>query len=80
MKMKKSLKKQGLIYTSFKYGDYEGMRKGRYFTDFTEDLFADFMKDISGLAIEKTWTTVDVRVGRGDERWLNILLRKVDTL
>ena len=79
MKMKKSLKKQGLIYTSFKYGDYEGMRNGRYFTDFTEDLFADFMKDIFGLAIEKTWTTVDVRVGRGDERWLNILLRKVDT-
>ena len=79
VKMKKSLKKQGLIYTSFKYGDYEGMRNGRYFTDFTEDLFADFMKDIFGLAIEKTWTTVDVRVGRGDERWLNILLRKADT-
>lgn len=78
MKMKKSLKKQGLIYTSFKYGDYEGMRKGRHFTDFTEDLFADFMKDISELAIEKTWTTIDVREGRGDERWLNILLRKVD--
>ena len=79
VKMRKSLKKQGLIYTSFKYGDYEGMRNGRYFTDFTEDLFADFIKDISGIAIEKNWITGDARVGRGDERWLNILLRKVDT-
>lgn len=79
MKMRKALKKQGVIYTSFKYGNYEGMRNDRYFTDFTENLFADFMKDISGLVIEKTWITGDVREGRGDERWINILLRKVDT-
>ena len=78
-KMKKALKKQGVIYISFKYGDYEGMRNGRYFTDFTENLFANFVKDIHGLAIEKTWITGDVREGRGDERWINILLRKVDT-
>ena len=79
MKMRKALKPQGAIYTSFKYGDYEGMRNGRYFTDFTEESFSDFMKDIPGLAIEKTWITGDVREGRGDERWINILLRKVDT-
>ena len=78
-KMKKALKKQGVIYISFKYGDYEGMRNGRYFTDFTENLFANFVKDIHGLAIEKTWITGDVREGRGNERWINILLRKVDT-
>ena len=77
-KMKKALKKQGVIYISFKYGDYEGMRNGRYFTDFTEESFSDFMKDIPGLAIEKTWITGDVREGRGDERWINILLHKVD--
>ena len=27
------------IYTSFKYGDFEGERNGRYFTDFTEKTF-----------------------------------------
>ena len=79
MKMKKALKKQGVIYTSFKYGDHEDMRNGRYFTDFMEDLFTDFIKDISGLVIEKIWITGDVREGRGDERWLNIVLRKEDT-
>ena len=30
------------------------------------------------IQIEKMWITGDVREGRGDERWLNILLRKTD--
>ncbi len=78
VKMRKALKTQGVIYTSFKYGDYEGMRNGRYFTDFTEESFADFMNGIPGLSIEKSWITGDVRARRGDERWINILLHKVD--
>ncbi len=77
-KMHRALKKNGLIYTSFKYGMFEGERNGRYFTDFTEDEFKDFVGEILGLEIEKMWITRDVREGRGDERWLNILLRKTD--
>ncbi len=42
-KMTKALKPDGIIYTSFKYGDFEGERNGRYFTDFTEESFAEFM-------------------------------------
>lgn len=76
-KMIKALKQEGVIYTSFKYGNFEGIRNGRYFTDFTEESFINFVKDFGGVEIEKTWVTSDVRVGRGDERWLNILLRKV---
>ena len=30
-----ALKSKGWIYTSFKYGEFEGERNGRYFTDFT---------------------------------------------
>lgn len=78
VKMRNALKEQGIIYTSFKYGDDEGVRNGRYFTDFTEESFKNFMKDILGLSIESIWITVDVREGRGDERWLNILLHKVE--
>ena len=36
-----ALKKNGVLYTSFKYGSFEGMRNGRYFTDFTEDSLLD---------------------------------------
>ena len=41
-------------------------------------LFEELARQISGLQIEKMWITGDVREGRGDERWLNILLRKED--
>ena len=71
-----ALKKHGIIYTSFKYGTFEGERNGRFFTDFTEETFQKFVKDIAGIQIEEEWITGDVRPGRGEERWLNLILRK----
>ena len=72
------LKDSGVIYTSFKYSDFEGVRNGRYFTDFTEDSFKEFIAEIPELTIEQYWVTGDVRPGRGDEKWLNLILRKSD--
>ena len=71
-----ALKKNGIIYTSFKYGSYAGIRNGRYFTDFTEDAFADFMADIRDIRLEEQWVSTDIRADRGDEKWLNVILRK----
>lgn len=71
-----ALKSKGWIYTSFKYGEFEGERNGRYFTDFTTDTFKDFIHDMHGLKIEEQWITGDVRLGRGEEKWLNLLLQK----
>ena len=71
-----ALKSEGWIYTSFKYGEFEGERNGRYFTDFTTDTFKDFIHDMHGLRIEEQWITGDVRPGRGEEKWLNLLLQK----
>ena len=75
-RMTAALKKNGIIYTSFKYGVFEGERNGRYFTDFTEKTFTEFIKDMIRLRIEKMWITDDVRPGRGEEKWLNMILRK----
>ena len=77
-KMCMALKGSGVIYTSFKYSDFEGVRNGRYFTDFTEDSFKEFIAEIPELTIEEYWITGDVRPGRGDEKWLNLILRKSD--
>ena len=71
-----ALKSEGWIYTSFKYGEFEGERNGRYFTDFTTYTFKDFIHDMHGLKIEEHWITGDVRPGRGEEKWLNLLLQK----
>lgn len=71
-----ALKSKGWIYISFKYGEFEGERNGRYFTDFTTYTFKDFIHDMHGLKIEEQWITGDVRPGRGEEKWLNLLLQK----
>lgn len=76
-KMSRALKPNGIIYTSFKYGNFEGERNGRYFTDFTLDEFKDFISDVKDIAIEEYWITGDVRPGREDEKWLNLILRKI---
>ena len=75
-KMCIALKDNGVIYTSFKYSNFEGERNGRYFTDFTEDTFREFIKVIPELMIEDQWITLDVRPGRGEEKWLNLILQK----
>ena len=75
MHMEKALHNGGIIYTSFKYGDFSGMRNGRFFTDFTENSFREFISDVKELSIEKLWITEDVRPGRQDEKWLNMILR-----
>ena len=75
-KMETALKAKGIIYTSFKYGNFEGERNGRYFTDMTEERIKKLVESIEGLKIEETWITSDVRPGRGEEKWLNLFLRK----
>ncbi len=75
-KMSIALKPNGIIYTSFKYGTFEGERNGRYFTDMTEETFADFVKDIKELQTEEAWISSDARPGRSEEKWLNLILRK----
>lgn len=75
-KMAVALKARGVVYASFKYGDFEGERSGRYFTDFTLESFEQYMQDIKELQIEEYWVTGDARPGRGEEKWLNLILRK----
>ncbi|MCR4657221.1 MAG: class I SAM-dependent methyltransferase [Lachnospiraceae bacterium] len=77
-KMLLAVKVGGYIYTSFKYGRFEGYRNERYFTDFTEDSFGDFISDITEIRIVEKWITSDVRPGRGYEQWLNLILKKSD--
>lgn len=72
-----ALKRNGVLYVSFKYGEYEGMRKGRYFTDFTEEKLRTFWESFPSLQIVETWITEDVRPDRKDEKWISLLARRV---
>lgn len=74
-KMAKALVSQGIVYTSFKYGVGEGERNGRYFIDMTEAKMKGVLDRIALFLIEDMWVTLDVRSGREDEKWLNLILR-----
>lgn len=78
-KLRDALKPEGILYVSFKYGDYEGARNGRYFIDLTEERMVRILSEVPGLSILETWITGDVREGRASELWLNMLL-KADNL
>lgn len=58
-KMKVALKANGLIYTSFKYGEFEGERNGRYFIDMTEERIGKLLVGIEGLEISETITEAE---------------------
>lgn len=69
-----ALKENGILYTSFKYGEYEGLRDGRYFTDMTENKFQILLSEIGIFDRKEMWITSDVRPGRNEEKWLNLIL------
>ena len=77
-KIESALKNHGILYTSFKYGEFSGERNGRYFTDMTEDIFDSILQRCPHFQIIEIWKTGDVRPGRHAEQWLNILLRKIN--
>ena len=68
----------GVIYASFKYGTFEGEQNGRFFTDFTEESFTEFLQQFFQLFIGDQWISNDVRLGRIDEKWLNTFPEKGD--
>lgn len=75
-KIEMALKTGGVLYTSFKYGEEEGMRHGRYFTDFTEESLKKFWS-FPGLQIFDMWISQDIREDRREKQWINLLAWKV---
>ena len=73
-KLNKSLKNEGILYASFKYGDFEGLRNERFFNDLTEITTREIFEK-NDFKVLKTWKTHDSRLERDDE-WINILVKK----
>ncbi|HVI41619.1 MAG TPA: class I SAM-dependent methyltransferase [Anaerovoracaceae bacterium] len=75
-KISRALKDGGYFFTCFKYGEFEGERNGRYFTDLTENRLKSLVANVKELKIIETTITGDVRAGRENEKWLNIIMEK----
>lgn len=77
-KLARALTSKGILYTSFKYGVREGQRGGRFFTDMTEEKIEKLLEEVPLFIIEEMWKTNDVRPGREGEKWLNLILKKME--
>ena len=75
-KIARALNDKGILYMSFKLGDFEGFRGERYFSDFTADSVSQLLRENGRFEIQKLWETDDIRSGHSDVRWLNVLAKK----
>ena len=57
---------------------YNGEQKNIEFRTVRDDNGKEikFIQNIDSVKIEEYWITGDVRQGRGEEKWLNLILRK----
>ncbi len=74
-RMLRALKPRGVIYMSFKYGDSDREKEGRYFTDLNEQQAESILQQVAPHTLLKLWLTVDQRPDR-QEKWLNLLIQK----
>lgn len=71
-----ALVRNGVMYISFKYGEEELVRHGRFFNDFTEEKFNKLMMGNEMFEITEIWQTQDARQDHQHQNWLNIILTK----
>ena len=73
-KIYEALKKDGILYVSFKLGDEERIKEGRYFNDMTEEKFAEICNGVQGFKILKVWSEEPYEQHKP---FINFILRKV---
>lgn len=75
-KMIRAMKKDGVLYCSFKYGDQDGYLGKRYYTYMTEERFAGLVGEFTDLEVLETGIFGNEHPGQIDFRWLYAILRK----
>ncbi|ROR21917.1 methyltransferase family protein [Mobilisporobacter senegalensis] len=76
-KITDSLKPHGVLYMSFKYGEYSGVKDGIYYTEYKTRMMRELIASHENLEIIEIFKTNDIRPERKEQEWLNVFLRKV---
>lgn len=71
-RLKLALKDGGILYASFKYGDGEKIVNERLFNYFNEQSLRMLMRE-NGFEVLELFVTQDVREGRSEEKWVNVV-------
>ncbi len=71
-----ALEHGGILYLSFREGDFQGFRGGRYYCDYSEQEIERLLKKTGRLKVKRVWVSEDDR-GDGDWSWVNVLAKKI---
>ena len=75
LRLNRALKKDGIIYLSFKYGTKKKTKGGRSFSNFTEETVKTLLGD-AGFEIIECVVTEDVRPDGAGEKWVNVIAER----
>ncbi len=74
-KLCKTLKKNGILYASFKLGSGERFADGRFFNDYAENEIIEIFSGQKGFEIKECFVTEDVRKEWKGKMWINIIAK-----
>ena len=72
-----ALRDDGVLYASYQYGKGISILEDRYYNNYDERSFAEVIENVNNLKILTYWITKDLRPDRIDEKWLNVILKKI---
>jgi cyclopropane fatty-acyl-phospholipid synthase-like methyltransferase len=75
-RLTKALKKDGIMFTSLKYGDKEEVIEGRFFNFYNEDSWEKVLENCPGLNPIKIWKQEDSRSNFKGQYWICSLSRR----
>ncbi len=68
--------RNGILFLSFREGDFEGFKGEQYFCEYTEEKLERILKETRRLEIKKLWSS-EGQSRSGEEQWINVLARKI---
>lgn len=72
----RALKQGGVMYASFKFGDREEERLGRFFSNYQLEEIEKMFADTVGFKLIEGFETEDVRPDYAGKPWVNVVVRK----
>lgn len=77
IKIRESLKKEGIFYISVKEGEGCAVEDGRFFQYYSPSQFHHLISQCGGLKIETAWSHTELRDEGNKVVWLNVIGRKL---
>jgi SAM-dependent methyltransferase len=75
-RLTRALRPGGIWYLSFKQGESEEVRDGRFFNDYMEEGLRQLIQRHPQLTLLRVWLTEDMRPAQRRHKWVNGLVRK----